>query len=196
MAPDTRERILRAAVSVIREFGSAGATTRAIAEAADVAEGSIYRNFADKNELIKVAVLEYLLPEFVDLMRSLPARVGTETPATHVKIVVAKALSFYRDVMPMWTALAANVDLRSGYLLATRSGEVGPHLAIRSLANYLSLEQKKQRIPASIDCKAAAQMLLGGALQQAFFSQLVGPDRMPLADGALVNAMVKSLLGS
>lgn len=196
MAPTTRERILRAAIAVVRELGLAGATTRAIAEGAGVAEGSIYRNFADKTDLIRTAITEYLLPDFIDLMVSLPSRAGTKTPQAHLREVATRALVFYRDVLPMWSALSADLALRQAFRSQTHDGEVGPHLAIVAVARYIDLEQKAGRLSTTLDAKAAAQMLLGAAFQQAFFAQLVGTEHMPYPDDRLVERAVRTLLST
>jgi AcrR family transcriptional regulator len=47
----TRQRILAAAREVMLEQGLVRATTREIARAADVSEGTLYNHFANKQEL-------------------------------------------------------------------------------------------------------------------------------------------------
>ena len=54
----TRARLIDATRQVVREVGYAHASTRAIAEAAGVAEGTIYRHFQDKASLFFATVLE------------------------------------------------------------------------------------------------------------------------------------------
>ncbi|WP_049564249.1 TetR/AcrR family transcriptional regulator [Streptomyces sp. SBT349] len=54
--PDRRERIARAAVSVVRERGVAGLSHRAVAAAADVPLGSTTYHFADRDELLLAAL--------------------------------------------------------------------------------------------------------------------------------------------
>lgn len=54
-----RADILEAAIKVFSEKGIRQATTKEIAETADIAEGTIYNYFANKDDLIS-AVLEYL----------------------------------------------------------------------------------------------------------------------------------------
>ena len=58
----TRARLIEATRSVVREVGYAHASTRAIAQAAGVAEGTIYRHFPDKASLFLATVLESNAP--------------------------------------------------------------------------------------------------------------------------------------
>lgn len=53
---ETRERIVSAALKLFAEKGYDGATTAEIARQAGVAEGTIYRHFADKKELFLACV--------------------------------------------------------------------------------------------------------------------------------------------
>ena len=68
---------IAATQDVVREIGYAHATTRAIAEAAGVAEGTIYRHFPDKVALYFAAALDQdsaLIAE----VASLPKHAGRE----------------------------------------------------------------------------------------------------------------------
>jgi AcrR family transcriptional regulator len=63
MAPAARRAaILAATVPLVRRHG-AGVTTRQIAEAAGVAEGTIFRVFPDKESLVRAAIGEAYDPE-------------------------------------------------------------------------------------------------------------------------------------
>ena len=63
MAPDDRRAaLIRAALPLLREHGAA-VTTRQIADAAGVAEGTIFGVFPDKNSLIVATLLSVLHPE-------------------------------------------------------------------------------------------------------------------------------------
>lgn len=48
----TKEKLLRAALSLVARDGFSAATTAAIAEAAGVAEGTLYRHFPSKDDLL------------------------------------------------------------------------------------------------------------------------------------------------
>ncbi|MFJ4184046.1 TetR/AcrR family transcriptional regulator [Kitasatospora sp. NPDC089509] len=62
MDPDSRrEMIVRTALPLVIEHGSA-VTTRQIAQAAGIGEGTIFRVFADKDELLDACTAEALSP--------------------------------------------------------------------------------------------------------------------------------------
>jgi len=79
MAPSARRAaILAATVPLVRKHGTA-VTTRQIAEAAGVAEGTIFRVFPDKESLVRAALAEAFDPEatrreLAAIDRSLPLR--------------------------------------------------------------------------------------------------------------------------
>jgi len=54
------ERLLAATLEVIEERGLAGVTIPEIAATADLSTGSVYRRFADKDDLIRTAFLQFL----------------------------------------------------------------------------------------------------------------------------------------
>jgi AcrR family transcriptional regulator len=54
---DVREALLEAAIKVYGEAGMRGATTRLIAEAANVNEVTLFRHFRTKGELMEAALL-------------------------------------------------------------------------------------------------------------------------------------------
>jgi len=62
MSTPARQRILDAALGLIRQKGIGRVTTREIATAADAAEGSLFKNFGDKMGLL-TELLSYELPE-------------------------------------------------------------------------------------------------------------------------------------
>ena len=74
----TRAKLIEAAVEVVAEMGYARASTRAIADAAGVAEGALYRHFPDKASLFFAAALA-ASPTVVEWVEALPGRAGSHT---------------------------------------------------------------------------------------------------------------------
>jgi AcrR family transcriptional regulator len=73
MSPDQRrDMIVRVAVPLVAEHGTA-VTTSQVARAAGIAEGTVFRAFADKNELIAACVAEALRSEhLIDGLAAIP----------------------------------------------------------------------------------------------------------------------------
>lgn len=61
----TRERLVRAAIGIVARDSLAAATTAAIAEAAGVAEGTLYRHYESKDELLIAAYRQMKQEVFV-----------------------------------------------------------------------------------------------------------------------------------
>lgn len=71
----TRDRLLRAATAIVARDGMAAATTAAIAAEAGVAEGTLYRHFESKDDLLIAAFRQMKQEVFVD------AAAGVDTSA-------------------------------------------------------------------------------------------------------------------
>ncbi|MGC9443235.1 TetR/AcrR family transcriptional regulator [Streptomyces sp. WG5] len=88
MSPERRrEMIIQTAIPLITEYGSA-VTTAKIARAAGIGEGTIFRVFADKDELLQACIAEALSPEHairelgaIDVSQPLPDRLAEAAEA-------------------------------------------------------------------------------------------------------------------
>src|SRR5262249_30528940 len=105
-----RDRILDAAVTLLRERGLAAATTKEIARRAGCSEGSLYTYFTTKEELLH-AVMAERLPPFIPLLHALLERAGEDTLEDHLEEVARLAVSFYGELMPLVATILATPDL-------------------------------------------------------------------------------------
>ncbi|MGW3357216.1 TetR/AcrR family transcriptional regulator [Streptomyces bungoensis] len=88
MSPEQRRAmIIQTAIPLIAEYGAA-VTTAKIARAAGIGEGTIFRVFADKEELLQACVAEALSPEnaireldAIDVSQPLPDRLAEAAEA-------------------------------------------------------------------------------------------------------------------
>jgi AcrR family transcriptional regulator len=194
-AVPTRERILIAAIDVMRGKGVAAATTRTIAAEAGISEALIYRYFKSKLEVLRAAVREEVGSAFNETLAALSAQVGMATPAEHLERAAGAALAFYHDLIPLLASLFSENALIESYRASLREHEAGPHRAIRLLGDYLAAEQRQGRIAAEIEPLAAAQMILGACFQHVFFTLTVGLDRLAFDDAGLARAVARSITG-
>jgi AcrR family transcriptional regulator len=69
----TREKLMRAAVAIVARDGMEAATTAAIAAEAGVAEGTLYRHFDSKDDLLIAAFRRMKAEVFVDAAAAIDA---------------------------------------------------------------------------------------------------------------------------
>ena len=184
-----RDRILDAAVTVLRERGQAAATTKEIARAAGCSEGSLYTYFATKEQLLH-AVMAERLPPFIPLLYALLARAGEDTLEEHLVEVARLAVPYYIEMMPFAATVLATPDLVAGL----QRQNLGPHRANESVVSYLRLEQRLGRIRPGVSLEAAASLLLGACLQRALNRPFSPQEPDAGADDRFVTDLVTTLL--
>ena len=192
---ETRERILDAAASVVRERGLARATTKEIAKAAGLSEAALYRHFHDKVELF-VHVLDERLPGLISAMKDLPGRVGKDPVAGTLEEIGRVALTFYAEMVPMTGSLFSEPEILARHQESLRAQGLGPQLALLTLATYLRAEQKLGRVPEALDPDAGAALLLGACFQRAFIAQFIGSPVVEKDDRRFVKKLVSTLLSA
>lgn len=173
----TRDRILDAAATVLRERGIARATTKEIARAAGCSEALLYKYFADKQELF-VGVLSERAPR----LEPPDALVGHGTVAANTTTLVRQLLGFYARSFPMAASIFGAPELLAAHregVVRTGSGPEGP---ARHLQAYLDAEAAAGRIAGDVDTTAAARALAGAALFEAFLATYAGATDVPDAD--------------
>jgi len=155
----TRTRLIEATLRVAHEVGYAHASTRAIAQAAGVAEGTIYRHFPDKASLFFAAVLESNGP-VVAWVTTLPERAGEGTVEGNLTEAAVRLATLRDQIMPLELAIAADPELaaqRQRILAEAGTSLPGPPDAV---AAYLAAEQRLGRVRPEIDPREAAILLL------------------------------------
>ena len=190
----TRKRLIAATRQVVREVGYTRATTRAIARAADVTEGTIYRHFPDKTTLFFAAALgphEQILAEFADL----PARAGENTLTSNLTAALTRLAVLRDDIVPLELAIMSDPDLAAARTVAPtdplEAGHGGPP---ERLAEYLAAEQRLGRLRADLDPAHVSRTLL--TLLFALALQPAPPETTPSTrpDPALIASTVDLLV--
>lgn len=168
-ADRTRAELVRATARLVGEVGYAQTTTRAIARAAGVAEGTMYRHFPDKAALFLAALAEQHGPILESVAR-LPARAGTGTVAGNLADCLLELASLREAVLPLELALLADPEL-AGHRPPPTGPLPGPP---GHLADHLAAEQRLGRVRSDADPRQAALVLLA-----VLFGLAVGPMPAP-----------------
>lgn len=154
----TRAKLIEATLAVVAEVGYARATTRAIADAAGVAEGALYRHFPDKTSLLFAAALA-ATPSVIEWIEALPARAGSETVEANLAAALERLATLQERVLPLEIAIRSDPDL-----VAQRQALVAMHGPLpgppRAIATYLAAEQRLGRVRSDVDADEVAIMIL------------------------------------
>jgi AcrR family transcriptional regulator len=189
----TRDQILDAASSLIRNIGLGHTTTREIASAAGLSEAALYRHFSDKAELF-LCVIGERLPELVAALQDLPARAGQRTVRANLEDIVRLALPFYDQTLPIAASLFAEPELLARHQAKMRAKNAGPHRAVEQLASYIRAEERLGRVSPRVDPDAAAALLIGSCLGRSLMRRFLGEEDQPAADERFVKSVVRTLI--
>ena len=147
----TRDKLLDATTRLVREIGYARTPTRAIAHAAGVAEGTLYRHYPDKAGLFHAAVARQSAP-VTAWVRRLPGRAGSGTVAGNLTECLTRLATLRADVLPFELAMLTDPDMAR-----PPDPGPGPH---EFLAQYLTAERQLGRLRADADPVKTAIVLL------------------------------------
>ena len=153
----TRAALLSAATRLVRDVGYAQTTTRAVAQEAGVAEGTLYRHFPDKLSLLLAAAVEQHAP-IVEQMHALPRLAGTGTVLDNLAGCLEQLSQMRETLLPLELAMLTDPELRAARdRLRPDPGLLEPPAL---LAEYLRAEQELGRVRADVDPAEAAVLLL------------------------------------
>ncbi len=169
---ELRSRIVDATLRVIHERGLARTSTSAIAEAAGCAEGSIYRYFSGKPDLLR-EVVRSRLPALADRLEDMPERAGTTTVRESLRHASLTLATFCDEFVPLAAALFSDAELLVAQRQLYADDGAAPDHGAAALAAYLRAEQELGRVAPAADVEAAARLLLDVCLGAAFLDALL-----------------------
>jgi AcrR family transcriptional regulator len=187
-----RTQLLDAAESLLREKGLSALTTREIAKRASCAEGSIYKNFGSRIDLL-LAMVKERIPDLSASLVQLAFRVGENSVEENLQYAFLAMLAFYRQATPFFSAVLLETELRASARKSLKAEDAGPHRWRQPVEAYLRAEQRLGRVASEIDAGDAAALLLARAFQHAF-NGLVFGDGGKGADSAIALSTVATLI--
>jgi AcrR family transcriptional regulator len=153
-----REHLIATAERLIARRGTVGLTVREIAREARVADGVLYNHFADKDELLALAVLAHV--RAVDAGLGPPPLPGSGAVAANLSAHLDRNLALHAAVLPVFAGLLGQPGVLARFTTLSSVAAGGRELR-DELAEYLRAEQRLGRLPATANVEAAATMLNG-----------------------------------
>ncbi|WP_433525570.1 TetR/AcrR family transcriptional regulator [Nocardia pseudovaccinii] len=167
-----RESVVVAAQEILLEAGVARLSTKEVAKRAGVAESSIFYHFGDRMGLLQAVIQRHLRP-----VKDVLGEVDEEPGLRAGLVALVEALEeFFLDAIPVMAAVQSDVELRAKFAERSRELDIGPHRAVDAVVAHLSIQHADQRVPGTVDLRAAALLLVGAAHQRALQRHLSPPD--------------------
>jgi AcrR family transcriptional regulator len=183
-----REAILDATLAAISESGLANLTTKEIADRAGASEASIYYHFADKAALVEGVIIDAVLQPLHEFAEIFPRDAEGKT-VRDALVGYARMLSeFWQQVLPVLSAVQADVDLREEFAERISALGYGPHRAVRVVADYLAAQQKLGAVRLDVDPRQAAMSFAGACFLSAYQRHAFGTAagrKLPKLDGTV-----------
>lgn len=167
---EIRAKILEAAARVYSQHGFRGATTRLIAQEADVNEVTLFRTFGSKEALIEEALRT--CAEHADFAR-LPAE--PDDPARELAAWFAAHRAHIHQSRPLIISCMAEMETRPE---VASSAARAPHRAWDELSRYLGRLKELGLMDRDVDINAAGSMFMGAAFGDAMGRELI-PEMFP-----------------
>ena len=169
----TRERIIEAALRVVRKEGLTGATTRAIVQAVPCAEGTLYLYFKHRTELI-LALIEESASGFVEHLIRLPQLIGQKTVEENLAMIIRQAARFQDDALTLFCGVMSDPELLKAQQHIMRKAGKGPRLSRLAIARYLDAEKQRGRVHKNLDSSLTAALLLRASFGRVFEERFSG----------------------
>ncbi len=182
---ETRELLIDATERLICERGLASITTHNVARACGVAEGTIYRHFASREELVVTTLRERLPGEYRPHVEALVTSVGARDVEANLRAFITAIVPIFASVSPALGMLAADPALAARNADAMRADGAGPSRLIDDVAEYFSQEQALGRICPSVAPRTAASMLVALCFYRSLMRYVLGEDPTRLSDAEL-----------
>jgi AcrR family transcriptional regulator len=184
------EVLVAAAARLIALHGTVGLTVRGIASEAGVAQGVLYNHFADKEEVIALALHSYAQGVMHDV--TLPAA-GSGTLEANLRVYLEVGLTTLGRLLPAFGGVIGQPKIMARFVdhfSEELSGGI-PDL----FGKYLRAEQQLGRISSTTDVDATAILIVGACHSEALPGLFRGqPDVHPTIRPEFVDGLINTIL--
>jgi len=164
-------------------------TTQSVARRGGFAEGTIYRHFQSRDELIVATLRERFRDDFADAVAILSERVGKGSVETNLFEFMSSVIPLHAIIAPAVGMLAADPALAAKNADALREDCRGPRIVAERIAGYFRAEQALGRVSRRIDPAVAAGMLVSVGFYRGLMLHLMGEDPIGISEQELAAAV-------
>ena len=183
-----RTQIVTATRKLIEDRGIAQITTKQIAKAAGCAEGTIFRHFARKEDLLLAAVMA----SFPSLRESLISISGG-TPRERFQRLALNVIRFFEQITPAAVAVLANAELTRRHRETMREHNGGPQRLYIAVSRFIESEQARGAVRADLSSAPISSALLGPCFFRVFTRLSLGKNALEITDEEFVAGLVDTL---
>jgi AcrR family transcriptional regulator len=190
-----RDHLVAAAVRLMAQQGAVGLTVRAIAREAQVADGVLYNHFADKEELLALALHAHVRSTERDLP-ALPDQPGVGDLEDNLRAYVTYGVALHLAILPAFAGLLTRPEVLTRFAALGNPVAEGRGLHAK-LGDYLRGEQAIGRLSATSHPDAAATMIVGACHELVLPHLFSGapPTRIEVPAGFIANLVSTCLHG-
>ena len=186
-----REHLIATAARLIDQRGTSGLTVRDIAQEAQVASGVLYNHFADKEELLALALRAHV-GAVMSKAGELPSA-GDGTVEDNLRAHINFGLTTLDRIMPAFAGVFGKPKLLARFN-ELMDGDDGRPLPA-AFAAYLRAEQRLGRIRPTADIEAATTLIIGACHEVTLPAQFRGtPSRNIRVPPGFVDGLVTTVL--
>jgi len=184
----TRDQIVTATRKLIEHRGIAHITTKQIAQAAGCAEGTIFRHFERKEDLLLAAVLANF-PSFKESLMSITGGSSRE----RLRSLALHIIRFFEEITPAAVAVLSDAELTRRHREVVRERSGGPQRLYMAVMRFIESEQAGGTLNADLSSVHIASALLGPCFFRVFTRLSLGKNAVELTDEEFVAGIVDAL---
>lgn len=173
---------------LIENQGIANVTTKLIAKEAGCAEGTIFKHFERKEDLLLAAVLASF-PSFKESLMSISGGSSRE----RLRRLALSLIRFFEQIAPASVAVLSDAELTRRHREVVRERHGGPQRLYAVVIRFIESEQARGALHADLSPTHIASALLGPSFFRVFNRLSLGKDALEMTDEEFVAGLVESL---
>jgi AcrR family transcriptional regulator len=184
----TRDQIVTATRKLIEDQGISRVTTKQIAQTAGCAEGTIFRYFERKEDLLLAAV-QANFPSFKEALMSMSGGSSRE----RLRRLALNLIRFFEQIAPASVAVLSDAELTRRHRERVREMNGGPQRLYMAVSRFIESEQARGALHPDLSPVHIASALLGPCFFRVFNRLSLGKDALEMTDEEFVAGIVESL---